>query len=56
MLTAQIRYTYMDYKYGGSNGFFANGGAPIEVNSGLGRAFGMIDTAQDIRMYIRYRY
>ena len=56
MLTAQIRYTYMDYKYGGSNGFFANGGAPIEVDSPMGRAFGLIDKAQDIRLYVRYSY
>lgn len=56
ILTAQIRYTYMDYKYSGSNSFFANGGTPIKVDSPMGRAFGLIDKAQDIRFYIRYRY
>ena len=55
-LTAQIRYTYMDYKYSGSNGFFANGGAPIKVDSALGDMFNVIDKAQDLRLYIRYRY
>ncbi len=55
-LTAQIRYTYMDYKYTGSNGFFADGGTPVEVDSTQGRMMGAIDKAQDIRLYIRYRY
>lgn len=55
-LTAQIRYTYIDYDYTGSNGFFANGGAPVKVDSAFGRAFDAIDTAQDLRFYIRYRY
>jgi len=55
-LTAQVRYTYMDYKYSGSNGFFANGGTPIEVDSAVGRAYNLVDKAQDIRVYVRYRY
>ncbi|WP_200762899.1 DUF3373 family protein [Nitrosophilus alvini] len=55
-LTAQIRYTYMNYKYTGSNGFFADGGAPIEVDSTDGKAVDALDKAQDIRFYIRYRY
>ena len=52
ILTAQLRYTYMDYKYTGSNGFFADGGAPIDVDSQPNA----LDKAQDIRFYIRYRY
>ncbi len=55
-LTAQLRYTYMDYKYTGSNGFFANGGTPIKVDSQLGTMFNALDKAQDLRLYIRYRY
>ncbi|WP_457594705.1 DUF3373 family protein, partial [Hydrogenimonas sp.] len=55
-LTAQVRYTYMNYKYTGSNGFFADGGTPVEVDSAQGRMMGAIDKAQDVRMYIRYRY
>ena len=55
-LTAQLRYTYMDYKYSGSNGFFANGGAPIKVDSPLGEQLDLLDKAQDLRLYIRYRY
>ena len=49
-LTAQIRYTYMDYKYNGSNAFFGNYGTPTSVTGND------IEKAQDIRAYIRYRY
>ncbi|MRI83868.1 MAG: DUF3373 domain-containing protein [Nitratiruptor sp.] len=55
-LTAQVRYTYMDYDYTGSNGFFGNGGAPIDVDSPLAKAMGALKKAQDLRFYIRYRY
>jgi len=55
-LTAQIRYTYMDYDYTGSNGFFGNGGAPIDTDSQIAQMMGAIDKAQDLRLYIRYRY
>jgi len=49
-LTAQIRYTYMDYKFTGSNAFFGDAGKPTAVSGND------IKTAQDIRAYIRYRY
>jgi len=101
-LSAQIRYTKMDYDYTGSNGFFASGGTPFKIDdvkngakkwaqlggtadpasgatvvgnlvkSGLsiqqakgaagqmGLAAAMapniVESAQDIRFYIRYRY
>jgi len=56
ILTAQVRYTYIDYKYTGSNGFFGDAGAPIEVDSMMGQGINAIDKAQDIRFYLRYRY
>jgi hypothetical protein len=55
-LTAQLRYTYMDYDYTGSNGFFGNGGAPVDVDSQIAQQFGAVKKAQDLRLYIRYRY
>ncbi len=55
-LTAQLRYTYIDYKYTGSNAFFADGGQPLDVDSQMAKAMGAVDKAQDIRFYIRYRY
>jgi hypothetical protein len=31
-LSAQLRYTKIDYDYTGSNGFFASGGAPMKIS------------------------
>jgi hypothetical protein len=56
----QVRYTYIDYDYSGSNGFFGNAtGTPMKIsdiasNSPLGGS--VVDKAQDIRVYLRYRY
>ncbi|NPA03441.1 MAG: DUF3373 family protein [Epsilonproteobacteria bacterium] len=55
-LSAQVRYTYMDYDYTGSNAFFGNGGAPIDTDSQLAKMMGAVDKAQDLRVYLRYRY
>ena len=57
ILSLQIRYTYIDYKYAGSNGFFGNTtGAAIKISSDMPNAQNYVDTAQDIRFYLRYRY
>lgn len=56
ILTAQLRYTYINYDYTGSNGFFAEGGTSIDVDSPLGKQMDVLDKAQDIRLYVRYRY
>jgi hypothetical protein len=32
-LSAQVRYTKIDYDYTGSNGFFASGGAPMAIDT-----------------------
>lgn len=73
-LTFQLRYTFIDYEYTGSNGFF--GGNPTDMTDGTGTsmkisdvkkmaassaqmaglASQIVDTAQDIRAYIRYRF
>ncbi|BCD63132.1 hypothetical protein NitYY0826_C2022 [Nitratiruptor sp. YY08-26] len=55
-LTAQVRYTYMDYDYTGSNGFFGDGGNPIDTDSQMAKQMGALEKAQDLRLYIRYRY
>lgn len=59
ILSLQVRYTYIDYEYSGSNGFFGGtSGAALSMDDV--KAFGMgsqvVDTAQDIRFYIRYKY
>ena len=48
----QVRYTYLDYKYTGSQAFFGDFGTPVAVSSNTNA----VDTAQDLRVYFRYRY
>ena len=55
-LTAQLRYTYMDYDYTGSNGFFGDFSMPIDVDSPIAKTIDAVKKAQDIRVYLRYRY
>ena len=63
ILTFQVRATYIDYKYTGSNGFFGSTtGTPVAItnsmldHNGNDYASTVVDTAQDIRFYLRYRY
>ena len=63
IFTLQVRYTYIDYDYAGSNGFFggtANGaigtGTPFEISGAMGNPGSYVDKAQNIRVYLRYRY
>ncbi|MFC2074529.1 DUF3373 family protein, partial [Campylobacterota bacterium] len=63
ILSLQVRYTYIDYDYSGSNGFFGNvSGTPIRISEMAtnpmyaGMANQVVDKAQDIRVYLRYRY
>jgi len=51
-LTAQIRYTMMDYDYAGSDTFFGQTGNP----SGLMGAMPYVEKAQNIHFSMRYRY
>lgn len=52
ILTFQLRYTYIDYDYAGSNGFFGDTGAPVQP----GMEAYTVSKAQDIRAYIRYKF
>lgn len=64
ILTFQLRYTYIDYSYSGSNGFFGGStGTPMAISDGMVAPDGVsnisgmfIDKSQDIRAYIRYRF
>ena len=59
ILSMQVRYTYIDYKYTGSNGFFGSStGSAYEISKilALPEAAYVVDKAQDIRFYIRYKY
>lgn len=59
ILSLQVRYTYIDYDYTGSNGFFGNStGTATKIKSTTvdGAGNPVVDIAQDIRFYIRYKY
>lgn len=58
ILTFQLRYTYIDYDYTGSNAFFGEDGAPMKISDANAMGMGgmVVDKAQDIRAYLRYRY
>ncbi|MBL6974071.1 MAG: DUF3373 family protein, partial [Sulfurimonas sp.] len=54
ILSLQLRYTYIDYEYTGSNGFFGStSGEATKITSAMPN---VVDEAQDIRLYIRYKY
>ena len=59
-LSAQIRYTYIDYKFTGSNSFFGEDGTPQKIDDLTAADFAQgnnpVETAQDLRFYVRYRY
>jgi hypothetical protein len=46
-LSAQLRYTKIDYDYAGSNGFFAAGGTPIAIDDVKAGAAGFDSMAED---------
>ena len=63
-LSCQLRYTYIDYRYTGSNGFFGSQtGTPLKIDdlkkspaSQTTLASNIVDIAQDIRFYLRYKF
>lgn len=60
VFSMQIRYTYIDYDYTGSNGFFGSQtGTPMRIEDipeSAPMAGQVVDKAQDVRVYLRYRY
>lgn len=59
ILSLQLRYTYIDYDYSGSNGFFGSTtGTPMTMDAArtAGQGGAVVDKAQDIRLYLRYKY
>ncbi|WP_456453125.1 DUF3373 family protein, partial [Hydrogenimonas sp.] len=55
-LTAQVRYTYIDYDYTGSQGFFGEAGTPLKQSDADAIGMLSVEKAQDLRIYVRYRY
>ncbi len=53
-LTTGIRATYIKYNYSGSDGFFGDYGAPLDVDKPTPQP--VVKDAMDIRAYIRYSF
>ena len=56
VFSMQVRYTYLDYDFTGSNGFFGDYSAPFDIDSAEAIGMNAVKNAQDIRVYFRYRY
>lgn len=59
VLSFQLRYTYINYDYTGSNGFFGDTtGTPYTMSEAIAGGMGSqaVKEAQDIRAYLRYRF
>jgi FtsZ-binding cell division protein ZapB len=59
VMSWQLRFTYIDYKYTGSNGFFGDTtGTPYTMQEAIagGNGANVVDKASDLRFYLRYRY
>ncbi|SFV50600.1 hypothetical protein MNB_SM-7-1132 [hydrothermal vent metagenome] len=56
IFSMQLRYTYLDYDYTGSNGFFGDYGTPLTIAQAVANGQNPVESAQDLRVYFRYRY
>lgn len=52
-LSFGVSYVYMEYDYTGSNSFFGAEGTPIAISDAGSKA---VESAQDIRAYMRYKF
>ena len=58
-LSFQVRYTYLDYDYTGSQGFFGNTtGMAMKVadTKKSSMASQIVEKAEDVRLYLRYKF
>lgn len=55
-LTAQLRFTYLDYDYAGSNMFFGSTGTPMTKEEAHANGMDFVDSASEVRLSVRYRY
>lgn len=56
VFSMQVRYTYLDYDYTGSNGFFGDGSTSYDIDSMEAKGMNSVTSASDLRVYFRYRY
>ena len=55
-LSFGVSYVLMQYDYTGSNSFFGADGTPYDINSVQAKQNGAVEEAQDVRVYMRYKF
>ncbi len=55
-LTGQLRFTYMDYDYTGSDMFFGSTGTPMTKSEAHVQGMDFLDSASELKLSLRYRY
>ena len=51
-----VSYVYMEYDYTGSNSFFGADGTPMTMAQAQAVGQNPVESAQDVRAYMRYRF
>lgn len=51
-----LSYVYIDYDYTGSNSFFGAEGTPMTIAQAVAAGQNPVESAQDIRTYLRYKF
>ena len=55
-LSFGVSYVLMQYDYTGSNSFFGADGTPYDIHSLQAKQNGAVEEAQDVRVYMRYKF
>ena len=55
-LSFGVSYVLMQYDYTGSNSFFGADGTPYDINSVQAKQNGAVEEAQDVKVYMRYKF
>ena len=55
-LSFGVSYVYMEYDYTGSNSFFGADGTPMTMSQAQAAGQNPVESAQDIRAYMRYKF
>jgi hypothetical protein len=55
-LSFGVSYVYMEYDYTGSNSFFGAEGTPMTMAEAQSQRQNPVESAQDVRAYMRYKF
>ena len=55
-LSFGLSYVYMKYDYTGSNSFFGADGTPMTMTEAQNAGQNPVESAQDVRAYMRYKF